>query len=55
VRDFIDAVFLRVAAGTQAISSGVRRIYSGYVGDYAMYIVFFLAALIFVEIVWRPW
>jgi len=55
VRDFIDAFFLKVAAGTQAVCSGVRRIYSGYVGDYAMYIVLFLAALILVQMVWSPW
>ncbi|GAI22216.1 unnamed protein product, partial [marine sediment metagenome] len=37
------------------LASGVRRIYSGDVGYYVMYIILFLSLLIFVQMKWKVW
>ncbi len=55
VRDFADAFFLKLADGTRVVCRGVRRMYTGYLGDYVMYIALFVALLIFVQLVWSPW
>ena len=55
LRDFVDAFYVGLAAWIARLGNGLRRIYTGYVGDYAMYIVLFLATLIFVQITWSPW
>jgi hypothetical protein len=44
-----------LAGWTQNLSSGVRRIYSGYVGHYLLYIVLFVAVLIFIQVHWGLW
>ncbi len=55
LKDFMDSFYMRLAGWVGGLGSGIRRIYTGYVGDYAMYIVLFLAALIFVQLTWSPW
>ncbi len=55
LKDFIDAFYNKLADWTQNICSIVRRIYTGYIGDYVMYIVLFLAVLIFVQLKWSLW
>jgi formate hydrogenlyase subunit 3/multisubunit Na+/H+ antiporter MnhD subunit len=55
LRDFCDTFYMRFAASVGNCCNALRRIYTGYVGDYAMYIVLFLAALILVQVVWSPW
>ncbi|MBN1433394.1 hypothetical protein JW921_01450 [Candidatus Fermentibacterales bacterium] len=55
VKDFPDALFLWIADRTKALGGMTRKIYSGYVGSYVMYIVLFLAALVFVQLTWSPW
>jgi len=53
--DRADAFFMGLAARVGELSDGVRRVYTGFVGNYVMYVVLFLAALILVQIVWSPW
>ncbi|MBD3370299.1 hypothetical protein GF402_08060 [Candidatus Fermentibacteria bacterium] len=55
VRDFVDAFFLKIAGWTGSVCGVTRKIYTGFVGNYVMYIILFLAALIFVQIAWSPW
>ncbi len=55
LKDFIDAFYMRLAGWMQGVCAGARRIYSGYVGHYVMYIVLLLALLIFVQLKWSPW
>jgi len=55
LKDFIDAFYMKLAGWTQGVCSGARRIYTGYVGHYVMYIVLLLAVLIFVQLRWSPW
>ena len=55
LRDFIDKFYLKLAYWTERLSAKIRRIYSGDVGDYVMYIILFLAVLIFVQLKWSPW
>jgi len=55
VRDVIDEFYLRIASSMRLLAGGIRRIYSGDVGNYVMYIVLFLAVLIFVQMKWKVW
>ena len=55
LRDFIDEFYLKLADRIQNICGGIRRIYTGDVGNYVMYIILFLAALIFIQLKWKPW
>jgi formate hydrogenlyase subunit 3/multisubunit Na+/H+ antiporter MnhD subunit len=55
LKDFTDAFYMKLAGWTQDLCRGVRRIYTGYVGHYVMYIVLFLAMLIFVQLKWSLW
>ncbi len=55
LKDFIDAFYMKLAGWTQSLSNGVRRIYTGNVSHYVMYIVLFLASLIFIQLKWSPW
>lgn len=55
LKDFIDVFYMKLAGWTQNLSSGVRRIYSGYVGHYLLYIVLFVAVLIFIQVHWGLW
>ena len=55
LRDIVDEFYYLIASYIQKLAGGVRRIYSGDVGYYVMYIIFFLAFLIFVQLKWKPW
>ena len=53
--DFIDDLYMKLAGRVKWMANGIRRIYAGDVGYYLIYIILFLALLIFVEINWKPW
>jgi len=55
LRDVIDEFYYWIASSVQSFADSVRRIYSGEVGYYVMYIILFLALLIFVQLKWKPW
>lgn len=52
LKDFVDAFYMKIARWTQSLCSTVRRIYTGYVGNYVMYIVLFMAFLILIQLKW---
>jgi len=52
LKDFVDAFYMKIARWTQSFCNTVRLIYTGYVGNYAMYIVLFLALLILIQLKW---
>jgi formate hydrogenlyase subunit 3/multisubunit Na+/H+ antiporter MnhD subunit len=52
LKDFVDVFYLKLAEWTQSICDSVRRIYTGYVGNYVMYIVLFMAFLILIQLKW---
>lgn len=54
-RDFIDAFLTKLSNWVQSLSEGLRRMYTGVVGHYVMYIVLFLAILIFIQVKWSLW
>jgi NADH-quinone oxidoreductase subunit M len=54
-RDFVDLFYAKVSDRIVSISNGVRRIYTGYVGHYVMYIILFLSVLIFIQLKWSLW
>ncbi len=55
LKDFVDAFYMKIARWTQSLCGTVRRIYTGYVGNYVMYIVLFLALLILIQLKWSLW
>jgi hypothetical protein len=55
LRDVIDELYYWIASSVQRLSDSVRRMYSGDVGYYVMYIILFLSLLIFVQLKWKPW
>ncbi len=55
LRDFIDNFYMSIARIMQNLFGVIRRIYTGEVGSYLMYIILFLAALIFAQIKWSIW
>ena len=55
LRDVIDEFYYQIASWVRAFAQGMRRIYSGDVGYYVMYIMLFLAGLIFVQMRWEIW
>jgi proton-translocating NADH-quinone oxidoreductase chain M len=55
LRDVIDEFYYWIASSVRSFADSVRRIYSGDVGYYVMYIILFLALLIFVQLKWKPW
>jgi formate hydrogenlyase subunit 3/multisubunit Na+/H+ antiporter MnhD subunit len=55
LRDVIDEFYYWIASSMQRLSDGVRRVYAGDVGYYVMYIILFIALLIFVQLKWKPW
>lgn len=55
LRDFIDDFYMSLARGVKNLGNGIRRIYTGDVGYYVMYIILFLALLIFIQINWEVW
>ena len=55
LRDMIDEFYYWIASSVQRLSDSVKRVYAGDVGYYVMYIILFLAFLIFVQLKWKPW
>jgi len=55
LRDFVDKFYTKLAGWTRNLCSGVRRLYTGDVGNYVIYIVLFLALLIFIQLNWSIW
>jgi len=55
LRDVIDEFYYGIASLVRTFAGGVRRIYSGDVGYYVMYIILFLSLLIFVQMKWKVW
>ena len=55
LRDVIDEFYYWIASSVRKFAGSVRRIYSGDVGYYVMYIILFLAVLIFVQMRWKIW
>ena len=55
LKDFVDVFYMKLAGWTGQLCAGVRRLYTGYVGQYVMYIVLFLALLICIQVKWSPW
>jgi len=51
-KDIIDTFYTKTAAGIVKVCSMIRKVYTGYVGTYVMYIIFFLAALVIVQLAW---
>ncbi|KPL19803.1 MAG: hypothetical protein AMJ92_01130 [candidate division Zixibacteria bacterium SM23_81] len=54
-KDFIGGFCIKLAGWTQNVCHGIRQMYTGYIGHYVMYIVLFLALLIFVQLKWSLW
>ncbi|MEA3499502.1 MAG: hypothetical protein U9R41_00550, partial [Candidatus Marinimicrobia bacterium] len=52
LKDIFDMFYQKVAQVTEFICENIRKIYTGYVGNYVMYIVFFLAFLILIQLKW---
>ncbi len=55
LKDFIDDFYMWISRGIKKMSISIRRIYTGDIGNYVMYIVLFLALLIFIQIKWNLW
>lgn len=55
LKDFIDQFYMKLAGWTRNLCGGVRRLYTGDVGNYVIYIVLFLALLIFIQLKWSIW
>jgi NADH-quinone oxidoreductase subunit M len=55
LRDRVDEFYTRAASAAGSLFGGFRRIYSGDVRNYVMYILCLLALLILVQTVWRVW
>ncbi len=52
LKDFVDAFYLKLVEWTQSTCESVRRIYTGNVSNYVMYILLFLAFLISIQLKW---
>jgi len=50
--DIFDIIYERIAKVIENICDYIRKIYTGYVGNYVMYIVFFMAFLILIQLKW---
>ena len=55
LRDIVDEFYIWLYHALQKVSDGLRRIYCGDLGYYVSYIILFLAALIFIQLVWCVW
>jgi len=55
LRDVMDEFYYWIASLVRSLAGGVRRIYSGDVGNYVMYIILFLSLLLFVQMKWKVW
>jgi proton-translocating NADH-quinone oxidoreductase chain M len=55
LRDVIDKFYYQVAGSVRKFCEGIRKIYTGYVGNYVLYIILFLGILIFIQVGWKLW
>jgi formate hydrogenlyase subunit 3/multisubunit Na+/H+ antiporter MnhD subunit len=55
IQDRIDQFYLWLSKISEKLGELIRRIYTGDLGYYVIYIMLFLAVLIFVQLIWRPW
>jgi len=55
LRDVFDELYYWIAGKVQWLCDGIRRIYTGDVRNYVLYIVFFSAFLIFIQLWWNVW
>jgi len=55
LRDVMDEFYYWIADRVQGICDRIRRVYVGDVGYYVIYIILFLASLIFVQLRWDLW
>jgi formate hydrogenlyase subunit 3/multisubunit Na+/H+ antiporter MnhD subunit len=55
LRDFVDEFYMKLAQWVRGLGNGARRVYTGDVGYYVIYIVLFLALLILVQVRWSIW
>ena len=55
LKDRVDQFYYWLAARGREIADLTRRMYTGYAGTYVLYIVSFLALLIFLQLVWQIW
>lgn len=55
LRDVIDEFYYWIASLVRIFAGSVKRIYSGDVGYYVMYIILFLSLLIFAQMKWKLW
>ncbi len=55
LKDRIDQLYLLIGVAGGKVAEVVRRIYAGDIAYYVIYIMLFLAALIYVQLVWGVW
>jgi formate hydrogenlyase subunit 3/multisubunit Na+/H+ antiporter MnhD subunit len=55
LKDRIDQFYMWIGRISERVAESIRRIYTGDIGHYIIYIVLFLAVLICVQLIWRPW
>jgi len=55
LKDRVDEFYSWLAGKGRVIADRTRRMYTGYTGTYVLYIVSFLALLIFLQLVWHIW
>jgi formate hydrogenlyase subunit 3/multisubunit Na+/H+ antiporter MnhD subunit len=55
LKDWIDRVYTWLGKTSENLAEIVRRVYTGNIGHYILYIILFLAILISIQLIWRPW
>jgi len=55
LKDIISDFYYWLVRVVHKFCDGIRRLYTGDVGDYVLYIIFFLTSLIFIQLRWKPW
>jgi NADH-quinone oxidoreductase subunit M len=55
LKDRIDQFYVWIGKISEKLAEFVRRMYTGDLGNYVIYIMLFLAVLICVQLIWRPW
>jgi len=55
LKDSIDQFYMQIAKTSEKVAELIRRIYTGDVGYYVIYIMLFLAVLICIQFIWMPW
>jgi formate hydrogenlyase subunit 3/multisubunit Na+/H+ antiporter MnhD subunit len=55
LKDYIDIFYVKLTGWTRKFCGKVRLVYTGDVGNYVMYIMSFIALLIFIQLTWGVW